>query len=223
MDPMIAMTAMKAASGAVGGLVKGVSSLFGGRKRRERQREAQQVYNQRMQEYEGLDTSNLNANIENPFEDVTVNQQQAQFNFEKADLVSSDTLSKGLQMTSGGGVAGVVQAMMQARTQNIVKAAVDIGNQEYKNQMNAAQAQIKLDQFKAQGAEKARQLEYGKTSTLLGMAGQELAAANKARQDATRATIDGFSQFATGAAGSALSTDGFSKEGIGNVLDAFKK
>jgi hypothetical protein len=223
MDPMLAMTAMKAASGAMGGLVKGVSSLFGGRKRRERVREAQQTYNQLMREYEGLDTSNLNADIENPFEDMTVNQQQAQFKFEKADLVSSDTLSKGLQMSSGSGVAGVVQAMMQARTQNIVNAAVDIGNQEYKNQMNAAQTQIKLDQFEAQGAEKARQLEYGKTSTLLGMAGQELAAANKARQDATRATIDGFTQFAIPGAETAMSTDGFSKEGIGNVLNAFKQ
>ncbi len=222
MDPTLALGAVKAVSGAMGGLVKGVSSLFGGGKRRERERAAQREYDRRMSDYKALDTSNLNAGIENPFEDLTVNQQQAQFAFEKSDIVQADTMNKALQASGGGGVASIVQAMLQARTNNVVKAAVDLGNQEYKTSMAAASAQSKLDMFEAQGADKARSLEYGKTSTLLGMAGQELAGAKQARRDATNATVDGFSQFFTGAAEGAATTDGFSKEGISNVFDSFK-
>jgi hypothetical protein len=42
-------------------------------------REAQGDYDKALQQYRTQDTSNLYRNLENPYEDLTVNQQQAQF------------------------------------------------------------------------------------------------------------------------------------------------
>ena len=219
MDPMVAAGALKAASGAVSGLVKGVGSLFGGGKRRRRERAAQKEYNQQMKAYKGLDTSNLNTGLENTFEDLTVNQGAAQFAFEKQDIVMSDTMSKMGQAAGGSGLAGLAQVMLNQRTNNITKQAVDFGQQEYQLSMASAANQGKLDMFEAQGAEKARSLEWDKTSTLLGMAGQELGAAKQARTDATNALIEGATGAAAGAAAFG-SAGGFEKGGLENITNA---
>jgi len=217
MDPGTALGVMKAASGAIGGLVKGVGSLFGGRKRRREVRQAKAEYAKQMEGYQNLDTSNLNTGMENTYEDMTVNQQASQFAFEKNDMVMADTMNRMVDASGGAGLAGLAQVMLNQRTTNVVKSAVDLGQQEWKNQMASAGNQAKLDMFERQGAEKARTLQWNKQETLLGMAGQRLAAAKQARTDATNAAIGGFTGAAAGAAGAAIGAGGF-----GKITDAFK-
>ena len=83
--------------------------------------------------------------------------------------------------------------------------------------MASAGNQAKLDMFERQGAEKARSLQWNKQETLLGMAGQRLAAAKQARTDATNATIGGFTGAVAGATSAAIGAGGF-----GKITDAFK-
>jgi hypothetical protein len=69
--------------GAVGNLASGIASIasgiIGGAQRREEQRAAKAAYEEQLQAYRALDTSSPYRDITNPYEDLTVNQQQAQF------------------------------------------------------------------------------------------------------------------------------------------------
>jgi len=80
--------------GAITGIVGGVSNIMAGNKAgkaaAEQQKIAQAELGKQKKAYQGLDTSNLAAgvtnaysgiqtNYENVYEDLTVNQQQAQF------------------------------------------------------------------------------------------------------------------------------------------------
>ena len=58
----------------VGGLTGIASGIIGSGKRKREQRAAQAQFNRRMAEYQNLDTSNLYGNLENTYEDLTVNQ-----------------------------------------------------------------------------------------------------------------------------------------------------
>ena len=71
--------ALPAVLGAVKGLTGIASGIIGSGKRKREQRQAQAEFNRRMAEYQNLDTSNLYSNLENTYEDLTVNQQQADY------------------------------------------------------------------------------------------------------------------------------------------------
>ena len=66
-----------AATQALGGLTSIASGIIGGGARREEQRKAQKELAINKARYENLDTSNLAANMENTYEDLTVNTQAA--------------------------------------------------------------------------------------------------------------------------------------------------
>jgi hypothetical protein len=74
----VKMTGAAMAQG-VGGLMGIAGGIIGGRKRRREQRRAQKEMNRRKGQFEMLDTSNLAANMENHYEDLTVNTQAADF------------------------------------------------------------------------------------------------------------------------------------------------
>jgi len=89
--------------------------------------------------------------LENTAEDLTVNQQQAQFQSEQGNQQRANIL-QGLKGSAGGsGVAGLAQAMAnqgQAQTQQI---SASIGQQESQNQMAKASQAASLQQQHAQG------------------------------------------------------------------------
>ena len=72
----------------VGGLGGIASGIIGSRARKEEQREAQREFNMNKRRFSGLDTSNVYTNMQNTMEDLTVNQQAAQFQAEQANPVS---------------------------------------------------------------------------------------------------------------------------------------
>ena len=84
--------AMGAAQGIIGGLTGIAGGLIGGGKRRREQREAQAEFNRNKARYENLDTSNLASNLDNAYEDLTVNQQQAQFASQQQQQALSNTM-----------------------------------------------------------------------------------------------------------------------------------
>ena len=75
------------AARAIGGAAKMIGSFIGGRKRRREQRAATSELAMRKQKYEQLDTSNPYQNITNPYVNLTVNTQAADFAAQQSCLL----------------------------------------------------------------------------------------------------------------------------------------
>ena len=196
-------------SGAAGiaGIATGIagiaSGIIGGGKRRREQRAAEAELKQRREAYETFEFKDPTAQMTNPFEDLTVNQQQAQFESQQQQQALASTLS-GLGGAAGGsGVASLAQTLAQQQSQNLQRSAASIGQQEQRNQMAAAQGAQDLQSARAQGQLRKQEFELGRTETLLDMAGQRKAAADAARQQATQAIVGGIGQVASGVASAA--------------------
>ena len=192
----------------VGGAIKGVAGIAGGiigsRKRKREERRAQQEMNMRKAQYEQLDTSNLYAGMQNTMEDLTVNQQQAQFEKQMQQQALATTMT-GLQGAAGGsGIAALAQSLAGQQMQAAQQASISIGQQEQQNQLLQAQQAQRLQELEAQGATQARALEYEKTGTLLGMSQQRLGAAKQARAAATQSIIGGIGAIGGAVAGSGM-------------------
>lgn len=206
-----------AIAGAVQGLAGIAGGIIGSGRRKREQRAAQQEFNRNMAAYQNLDTSNLAANLENTFEDLTVNQQQANFQAQQQQQSFANTMEAMSGAAGGSGIAALAQSLAGAQTQAAQQASASIGMQEANNQQMAAQAAARNQALEVQGAEKARALNYDKTGTLLGMSQQRLGAANQARQAATESILGGVGALA-GAAAPGLS----SVMGDGDFTDGYK-
>jgi len=185
----------------IGGLTGIASGIIGSKKRKREQRKAQKEFNRRKAAYENLDTTNVYKNMENTMEDLTVNQQQAQFQAEQSQQGLANIMG-GMQGAAGGsGIAALAQSLAGQQQNQIRQASIDIGKQEQANQMAERQQAGNLQLYEAKGELISRDAEKEKVETLMGMAQQRLGAANKARQDATNAIVGGVGSLAGAAAG----------------------
>jgi len=101
-------------------------------------------FSQNKNQFEGL---------ENTAEDLTVNQQQAQFQAQQGDQQRANILG-GLKSSAGGsGVAGLAQAMANQGQQQTQQISASIGQQESGNQMAKAQQAASIQQQQAQAAQ----------------------------------------------------------------------
>ena len=189
---------------AVGAATSIASGIIGSGKRKREQAAAQKEFDKNKQRYEGLDTSNLYANMENTMEDLTINQGAANMANQKNEQNLANVMGGMNQAAGGSGIAGLAQAMAQQATSNTQAASADIGAQESRNQMAAARQAGSNQRAELQGAENARAAEKDKTETMLGMSQQRLGAANAARDQATASIMSGIG----GAAGAAESLIG---------------
>ena len=208
---------------AAGGAKLGMA-LSGRKKRIQEQKDAKEQMQERMGDYENLDTSNLAANVtnqyrnmENTYEDLTVNQQQAQFQAQQGQQQRANIM-QGLQGAAGGsGIAGLAQVMAQQGQLATQKASASIGMQESKiNQLQAGEAsrlqsqerrgEVYADAQRRAGAETARGLDWSKTGTLLGMSQERVGAANQARAEAKAQQMSAVGDI--GAAGTQMMTGG---------------
>ena len=184
----------------VGGLTGIAGGIIGSGARKREQRRAQQDFNARKDQYENLDTSNVYQNMENTMEDLTVNQQAADFQAQQQQQGLANTMASMSGAAGGSGIAALAQAMANQQSQNLQSASADIGRQESQNQMAAAQEAGRLQLYEAKGELISRDAEQEKTETLLGMSQQDLTAANKARQEATNSIMGGVGSLASVAA-----------------------
>lgn len=180
----------------VGGLMGIAGGIIGGGKRRKEQREAQAEMQRNKARFENLDTSNLAANLDNAYEDLTVNQQAANFAREQAQQSQANIMSNMAGAAGGSGIAAMAQALAGSANQQAQQASADIARQEAANQMKAAGGRMSIQNAELAGAREARALEKDKTETLLGMSQQRLGAANAARQAATQSIMGGVGQLA---------------------------
>lgn len=203
-----------AAAQAVGGTIKAVGSLFGGRKRRQEQRAANAELARQKQKYEQLDTSNPYANMTNPYENLTVNTQAADFAAQQSSQNAANIMSSMASAAGGGGIAALAQSMANAQNQQAQQASASIAQQESRNQAMAAQGEMKRQQLIASGEQMSQQMAMKKQEGLVGMAASRKQAADQARKDATDALMGGIGDIA--GAGIAAGVGG--KGPLGNIL-----
>lgn len=193
MDPIVGASLI---SSGIGGLADIAGGLVGGRARRKEQREARKEYSQRMEEFANMTFANPYANMQNTFEDLTVNQQEAQFLAQQQQQGLANTMGALSGAAGGSGIASLAQALSNQQSMNLQKAAASIGQQEARNQALAAKGAMQVQMAEAQGEQYVQDKEFGRTSTLLGMSQERLAAANQARQQATQQLMGGIGKVA---------------------------
>jgi hypothetical protein len=190
------LMAAGAAAQAVGGVIKTVGSLFGGGKRRREQRAAAAEMAQYKQKYEQLDTSNPYANMTNPYENLTVNTQAADFAAQQNSQNAANIMSGLAGAAGGGGIAALAQSMANSQAQQAQQASASIAQQESQNQQLAAQGEFRRQSMIAAGELESQKREMDKTGTLLGMAQQRKAAADEARAAAKADLLGGIGEIA---------------------------
>ena len=226
--PNMSATQQASVASGVGGIIQG---LFGRKKRRAEQRRAKREYQKQRKAYQALDTSNLAAGfknqftgMENVYEDLTVNQQQAQFEAQQGAQSRANIMQSMRGAAGGSGIAGLAQVMANQSQLANQRAAASIGQQESANRRAAAQGAARIQSMERQGeyqaqlqrlrgAADSRSLEWQKQEMELGFAMQEKTAADKAIQDANAALYGGIGSLATTAL-----TGGFGGEGLGADL-----
>lgn len=196
----------------VGGAAKIWSAQQGKKARKEEQDKANQELAQRKAAYEDMDTSNPYADLENVYEDLTVNTQQADMMNQQMQQNQANIMQGMNQAAGGSGVAGLAQAMANQGQQQAQKASASIGKQEQSNQKVTLGQEAKLQSMEAQGDRESQRLEMGKTETMFGMAQQRKISADAARQRATDQTVSGIGDIAGGVASYGLENQ---KEGDG--------
>ena len=175
MDPItIAMS-------AVPGIMKGIGSLFGRGRLRDRENEARSEYNRQRRAYQDFDFINPYEGMENQMEDMRVATQAAQFQAQEQQAGLAQTLEAFRGAGGGTGAAAIAQALAGQQAKNQQQIAAQIEQQEVRNEMLARQAGMQLQQLEARGAMGVQQMEFDRESTLLGMAQQQYAGAMKAR------------------------------------------
>jgi len=208
----LAPLAIAGIASAIPGIAKGIGSLFGGRKRKQREKDARTLQEQRMGQFEATEFTNPYADIRNEFENLRVATEAAEFQSQQQQQGLAQTLSALRSAGGGTGAAAIAQALSQAQARGQQQIASDIAKQEAMNERLAAQGAMKAQQLEAAGEAQRQQLEMGKQATLLGMSNQELASATRARAQAKADLLGGI-----GALGSAAFSAFGGKIGAGKA------
>jgi len=218
-SPMKALPWAQIAVAAAPGIISGIGSLFGRRKRRKEQRDARKNLEQAKKAFESIeyknpyaDLTNPYAGMENPYEDMTVDTQAADYLREQQQQSQANIMQQLKGVAGGSGVAGLAQQMSNIATGQARQASAQIAQQERANQQARLKGQLTIDtmQRKAQGqvdvakieGEKMRQKqEQARISALYGLGIDRMSAADTARQTAASGFWGGLGKAAGGVAG----------------------
>ena len=164
--------------------------LFAGKGNKRRLACAEADYKKEMQAYRDQEfknpyAKNIYSNMENTMEDLTVNQQQAQFQAQQSQQSQANILDS---LTSGGQFnAGNIQALANQGTMAAQQASASIGQQESQNQRLGAQEASRLQTMNRQGIGQVQageaalqQMNADRQSTMLGMSMQQVGNAQQA-------------------------------------------
>lgn len=203
--------------GLIGGATQVIGSLIGGGKRRREARAAAAEYAAQKQAFQDFTFENKFSGLENVYEDLTVNQQAAQFQAQQTDAALAQSLQTAAMV---GGGAGGAQAIAQAALASKQGISNTIAEQEQKNQILRAQEEAKLQFREATAADDMQLRQYDRSQQLLNMATFRKRAADQARARATAQLVGGIGSIAggigTGMAG-AKTAGGFGKALLTNT------
>jgi len=146
------------------GVIQGATSIIGGIQEKKRLRKENE---KAQKQYEGFRDDindlkitnpykNLNTSFENTYEDMTVNQKQAQFQARQGQQARANMLQNLQGAAGASGIAGLAQVMANQQQQQTAQISANIGQQESRNQI-----------YKAQGAANVQQAEQRARKTVM--------------------------------------------------------
>lgn len=169
--------------------------------RRARYNAAESDFNRAKSQYMNQDLSNPMLNMENAYEDLTVNQQEANFIADQQNQGLANTMNAMSGAAGASGIAGLAQAMANQQSQNAIQAGARIGQQEARNQALAAQGAMSIQNMERQGEMYSRAVQRNQFSTELGMAQRDFANARAERAAAIDQSFKAFGQGISGGFG----------------------
>jgi len=179
-----------------GGAAKAISGGIQKKKAKAAAAAAQAELEAQKQAFKNLDTSNPYQNMENTMEDLTVNQEEAQFTAEKQAQSQANILADMRGAAGGSGIAALAQTLANQGSENARKAAISIGKQEQANQLAERKEASRLQGLEREGDVMSRQMEADKTKALMGMAADNYANKQAAVSDAQNLMMSGIGDIA---------------------------
>ena len=132
--------------------------------------------------YRDIEFKNPYENIENVYEDLTVNTQAAEFQMQQGDQQRANIM-QGLKGAAGtSGIAGLAQAMANQGQMQAQQISIGIGQQEQQNQMMERQAASASNMAFRGGEASLQEMEMSRQATLLGIQMGQTSGANQAVQ-----------------------------------------
>ena len=123
--------------------------------------------------------------MENTFEDLTVNQQQAQFQAQQGSQQRANIMQSFKGAAGSSGIAGLAQSLANQGQMQTQKISASIGLQESANQITSAKGASAVQIAERQGDQWVAQQEADRQATLLGMQMSQTTGANLATQQAS--------------------------------------
>ena len=148
------------------------------------QQEQQAALEQQKAEYKAMQFVNPFENMENVYEDLTVNQQQAQFEAQQGAQQRANIMQNLRGAAGASGIAGLAQTLANQGALQTQRISASIGQQEARNQLAAAKGASAIQIAERQGDQWVQQAEMDRQATLLGMQMGETTGANLALQQA---------------------------------------
>ena len=178
--------------------------------------EARVELDKRRAEFEKLDTSNPYLNMENVYsgmentmEDLTVNQQQAEFERQQQMQSQANIMGQMRGAAGSSGIAALAQTLANQGALAAQQASASIGEQEAANQKAAAEEASRIQDLQLgetariaglerEGELKSRQMEADKTAALMGLAAGDVSAADALRTQAQTQIDEGIQTATSG-------------------------
>ena len=143
-----------------------------------RQQEQQAKLDEEIEKYRAIQFENPYQNIENPFEDLTVNQQAAQFQAQQIQQQQANLLEGFKGAAGSSGIGGLAQILANQGALQTQKASASIAQQEQANQKAAASADLRIQQLQGAGDAMVQQAQSSRQATILGMNQSVMAGVN---------------------------------------------
>ena len=182
--------------GAIGVAAGAAKAISGGVKKKRAKEDAAEARKQmeaEKEKYAAMDTTNLYANMGNTMEDLTVNQEEAQFMKQQQQQNQANIMANMKASAGSSGIAGLAQTLANQGSLDAQKSAISIGKQEAANQKAERAEASRLQGLEIEGEYGQRQDELDKISTFMGMAGADVASAEARKSAADEQMWSGIS------------------------------
>ena len=184
--PILTAAAIAGLKAAAPSLIEGGIGLYqniaGARQAKRQQESAREAFERSKAEYFAQDISNPYANMENVYEDLTINQQQARFQAQQQQQALANAMQSMRGAAGSSGIAAFTQALANQQAQNLQQASANIGMQESRIQQLQAGGAARIQRLEREGDIYSRQRPEDLLGTRLGMDITDLQAQTEALQ-----------------------------------------
>jgi hypothetical protein len=177
--------------GAAAGLAQVGIGLGRRRNAKKRLKGARRRQQRAMKQFEQMEITNPYENLENTFEDLQVNTQQAEFQQRASQQAQADIMGNLQGAAGSSGIAGLAQAMANKATQDAARSSASIGQQEAANQRAAAQGAASVQSQIAAGEAQRQQRALARREAILGLRMGETAARQEQMGQANEMILGG--------------------------------